>query len=117
MCLCVPVCARARVCMRLTEQPGRAGALEAPRGGARGVQDALRQRDGVAHHGAVQPVLRHHAAAAPALLPLAPLGAPVLEPHLGAGPEDSYDVMAEPNQSHFRSGFNFTVTYTAVNIT
>lgn len=36
----------------------------------------------MAHHGAVETVLRHDGAAAPALLSLAPLGPPVLEPNL-----------------------------------
>ena len=65
--------------MRLTEQPGGARSHHAVLGG---VQDGLRQRDGVAHHGAVQAVLRHDAAAAPTLFPLTPLGPSVLEPNL-----------------------------------
>lgn len=65
--------------MRLTEQPGGAGTHHAVLGG---VEDGLRQRDGVSHHGPVQAVLGHHAAAAPALLALSPLGSAVLEPNL-----------------------------------
>lgn len=65
--------------MRLTEQPGRAGSHHAVLGG---VEDGLRQRDGVTHHRAVQAVLRHDAAATPTLLTLSPLRTPVLEPHL-----------------------------------
>lgn len=83
-CVSVHVCVRvfvrvALTCMRLTEQPGGAGSHHAVLGG---VEDGLRQRDGVTHHGAVQAVLRHDAAAAPTLLPLSPLGSSVLKPNL-----------------------------------
>lgn len=65
--------------MRLTEQPGGARSHHAVLGR---VEDGLGQRDGVSHHGAVKTVLRHDAAATPALLTLTPLGPPVLKPHL-----------------------------------
>lgn len=47
-----------------------------------GVEDRVRQRDAVSHHGPIQPVLRHHTAATPAFLPLPPLGSAVLKPDL-----------------------------------
>jgi hypothetical protein len=61
----------------LTEQPGRHGVVLL---GA--LEDGLGQRQGVAHHGAVQPVLRHDGGPAPALLRLTPFRSPILEPHL-----------------------------------
>lgn len=72
--------------MRLTEQPGGAGSHHAVLGG---VEDGFRQWDGVSHHGTVQAVLCHDAAAAPTLLTLSPLGPPVLEPHL----ENTRDIL------------------------
>lgn len=62
-----------------TQQPGGAGVDDAVLGG---LEDGVWQGDGVAHHGAVEPVLRHDGAATPTLLPLPPLGPPVLEPNL-----------------------------------
>lgn len=63
----------------LTQQPRGAGVHDAILGG---LEDGLRQGDGVAHHGPVEAVLRHDAAPAPALLSLPPLGSSVLEPDL-----------------------------------
>lgn len=65
--------------MRLTEQPGGARSHHAILGR---VEDGLWQRDGVSHHGTVQPVLSHDAAAAPTLLTFSPFRPPVLEPYL-----------------------------------
>lgn len=85
VCACVPVFGAvwcvcvALTCMRLTEQPGGARPHHPVLGG---VEDRLRQRDRVTHHRPVEAVLRHDAAAAPALLPLPPLRPPVLEPDL-----------------------------------
>lgn len=92
LCECVLMlvwCVRvALTCMRLTEQPGGAGSHHAVLGG---VEDGLGERDGVSHHGAVEAVLRHDAAAAPAFLTFTPLRSPVLKPHLTdkAGPSVS----------------------------
>lgn len=64
----------------LTQEPRSAGLHDAILGR---LEDRLRQWDGVTHHGTVEPVLSHHAAPAPALLPLPPFGSAVLEPNLG----------------------------------
>ncbi len=67
------------------EQPGRTGARVRARARVRRrLDDGLGQGQAVAHHGAVQAVLGHDRRVAPGLLGLAPLGAPVLEPHLDA---------------------------------
>ena len=75
------------------EQPGRTGAVHSAAAAAaarvrrrrrRRLDDGLGQGQAVAHHGAVQAVLGHDRRVAPGLLGLAPLGAPVLEPHLDA---------------------------------
>lgn len=66
----------------LTQEPRGAGLHDAILGR---LEDGLGQRDGVTHHGTVEPILSHHAAPAPALLPLPPLGPAVLEPNLGEG--------------------------------
>ena len=63
----------------LTQQPRGTGVHDTVLGG---LEDGLGQGDGVPHHGPVQPVLRHDAAPAPALLSLPPLGSAVLEPDL-----------------------------------
>lgn len=65
--------------MSLTEQPGGAGLHDAILGR---LEDGLWQGDGVPYHGSIQPVLSHHGASAPALLPLPPLGSAVLKPDL-----------------------------------
>ena len=64
---------------RLTEEP-RSGRVDRRVLGAN--EDRLRQRQRVADHGAVQPVLGHDAASAPAPLRFTPVGPSVLEPHL-----------------------------------
>jgi len=64
----------------LTQEPRGTGLHDAILGR---LEDGLGQRDGVTHHGTVEPILSHHAAPAPALLPLPPLGPAVLEPNLG----------------------------------
>ena len=48
--------------------------------------DGFRQRERVSDHSAVQSVLGHDGRTAPAFLRLAPLGPPVLEPHLQSNP-------------------------------
>lgn len=63
----------------LTQQPWGTGVHDAILGR---LEDGLGQGDGVPHHGPVQPVLRHDAAPAPALLPLSPFGSAILEPDL-----------------------------------
>lgn len=63
----------------LTQEPRGTGLHDAILGR---LEDGFRQRDGVTHHGTVEPILRHHTAPAPALLPLPPFGPAVLEPHL-----------------------------------
>lgn len=63
----------------LTQQPGGTGLHDAILGR---LEDGLRQGDRMPHHGSIQPILSHHGATAPALLPLPPLGSAVLKPHL-----------------------------------
>lgn len=65
----------------LTQQPGRTAAPGTSLGLAG-------QWEAVPHQGPVQPILGHQAAAAPALLSLAPLGPAVLEPDLGVGRQE-----------------------------
>lgn len=77
--MCVCVCGGGHQDISLTEQPGGAGLHDAILGR---LEDGLWQRDGVPHHGSIQPVLSHDGAAAPAFLPLPPLGSAVLEPYL-----------------------------------
>lgn len=54
----------------------------------------------MAHHGPVESVLSHDAAAAPALLSLAPLGPPVLEPDLVRGREEAEKL----EKRHYKNG-------------
>lgn len=63
----------------LTQEPRGTGLHDAILGR---LEDGFGQRDGVTHHGTVEPVLSHHTAPAPALLPLPPFGPAVLEPNL-----------------------------------
>lgn len=56
------------------------------------LEDGLRKRQRVAHHGPVEAVLRHDGAPAPALLCLAPFRTSVLEPHLG-GQQNAYIIL------------------------
>ena len=63
----------------LTQKPWCTGTNQATLGG---VEDRVWQRDAMSHHGPIETILRHHAATTPALLPLPPLGPPVLKPDL-----------------------------------
>lgn len=63
----------------LTQQPWGTGVHDAILGR---LEDGLGQGDGVPHHGPIQPIFRHDAASAPALLSLPPLGSAILEPDL-----------------------------------
>ena len=66
-----------RVCF--TEQPRCARAFDSVLGR---LDDDVRKRQRMSHHGAVQTVLSHDCRLAPSLFSLAPLGSSVLEPNL-----------------------------------
>lgn len=63
----------------LTQEPGCTGTNQATLGG---IEDGVWQWDAVSHRGPIKAVLSHHAATTPTLLPLPPLGPPVLKPDL-----------------------------------